>query len=235
MSGRIGEDGAHPARDGGASRWGRRAFDRRAALRVLGGIVAVAAAGAASGARGEGPDGMIGAPLASVAATVDFFTFFHLQRVAGPADLAAAGAFDFRPSGEAFGALARVHVVTDEQGAIAGMSVALMRSFIDDPAKTTFARDIAKSFLIDAPPRQDAALLADLADDIEKRRKSGATLIVGPHYQPAVGDPSPEYAVFTGDSQTPARRALRRTDFSIAPTTEDDKPALIMAIELRRG
>lgn len=234
MFGKIWRNGADPALPRNSTRSGPSLFDRRMTLRLLGAIAVAAAASDVSSARGEGSNGMIGAPLATVAETADFFTFFHLERVAGPSDLAAAGAFDYRPSGGAFRALVRVRVMTDEHGAIASMSLVLLRSFIDDPANTVFARDIAKSFLQDAPPREDAALLADLSADIEKRGKSSATVVVGPNYQPPTGNPSPDYAVFTGEAQKPAKRALLQTQFSMAPTTEDGKPALIIAIEQRR-
>ncbi len=177
---------------------------------------------------------MIGSPLATVAETADFFRFFHLERVAAPADVDAAGAIDYRPSGGKFRALVRVRVVTDGRGVITSMSLVLLRSFIDDPTNTVFARDIAKSFLQDAPPREDAALLADLSADIEKRGNSSAPLIVGPNYRPPTGDPSPDYAVFTGEMQKPAKRALPQTEFGMAPTTEDGKPALTITIEQRR-
>jgi len=207
----------------------------RSALRLLGAtFLAAAAATNMSSARSEASNGMIGSPLTTVVATSDFFTFFHLERVAGPTDTNAAGTFDYRPSGDKFRPLVRIRVRTGEHGVIAGMSLALLRSFIDDPANTLFARDFAKSFLSDAPPRADAAALADLRTDIEKRGKSSATLIVGPNYQPPTGDPSPDYAVFTGEAKKPIKRALKQTEFVMLPVTEDGKPALAMSLEQHR-
>jgi hypothetical protein len=210
-------------------------IDRRSVLRLLAAaFLTAAAASNISSARSEASNGMIGSPLATVVATSDFFTFFHLERVAGPTDIDAAGTFDYRPSGGKFRPLVRVRVRTGEHGVIAGMSLVLLRSFIDDPANTLFARDIAKSFLSGAPPRADATALADLRTDIEKRGKSSATVLVGPNYQPPTGDPSPDYAVFTGEAEKPIKRALAQTEFVMLPVTEDGKPALAMSLERRR-
>jgi hypothetical protein len=210
-------------------------IDRRIALRLLSAtFLATAATTAISSARGEGSNGMIGSPLATVVETSDFFTFFHLERVGGPSDTNSAGTFDYRPSGGKFRPLVRVRVQTGERGVIAGMSLVLLRSFIDDPANTLFARDIAKSFLLGAPPRADATALADLKTDIEKRGKSSATLLVGPNYQPPTGEPSADYAVFTGEAQKPAKRSLPQTEFVMLPLSEDGKPALAMSFEQRR-
>ena len=234
MFGKSWKDDAAGAFPCNPVRLGPSLIDRRMTLRFLGAILVAAATGDVSGARGEGSQGMIGAALAMVVETADFFSFFHLERVTGAADVDAAGAIDYRPSSGKFRPLVRLRVVTDDHGVITGMSLVLLRSFIDDPANTLFARDIAKSFLQAAPPGEDAALLADLSADIEKRGKSGAPLIVGPNYRPPTGDPSPDYAVFTGETQKPVKRALPQTEFDMSATTEDGKPALAIAFEQRR-
>ncbi len=203
-------------------------LDRKLVLRLLVALLAFAGAGISSG-RSEGVNGMIGAPLATAQERTDFFRFFHLERVDEPAQ----GVVDFRPSGGKFRDLVRVRVIIDGQGAITAMSLVLMRAFIDDPALTLFARDIAQSFLRDAPGREDAARLADLAEDIATRGRPSGPVIVGPNFRRASGEPSLDYAVFTGARPGVALRSLARTTFSMEPIEEKGQQALELTLVVR--
>jgi hypothetical protein len=173
--------------------------------------------------------GMIGDDLQAVRDNSDFFTFFHLQPT-GP--VSAPGTIEFRPSGPQFRLLVRVTATVDSQGKIAAMSLAVLRSFIDDPQNGAFAGDIVKSFLRGAPPLEDQAALLPLAEDIELNQRAGVVVLRAQPRLPA-GAPAPEYAVYTGASSDPVDRHLARTDFRMQPSSEAGQPALALSLVLR--
>jgi hypothetical protein len=203
-------------------------IDRRKACFSFGALLIAAAATIPARAYGEDPDGMIGAPLGKVAKSNEFFIFFQLERVASATDASSANATDFRPSGDKFRNLVRVRVITDEDGVINSMSLVLLRAFIDDPAVTRFARDISKSFLIGVPPQADARQILGLVRDIWTRGESSMPELRGPNYTPPTGEPTPDYAVFTGSVEKPALHTLGRTRFEMGPTREEGAPALVI-------
>jgi hypothetical protein len=181
-------------------------------LKRLALIVALLAFAAPAPARAAG---LIGSDLAEARKTSDFFTFFHLTPTA-PAD--AHGVTAFRPSGPEFRDLVLVTATTDKQGRITAMTLMIRRSFIDDPVNGVFARDIAKSFLGDAPSPADAALLKPLIDAIQ----SGTRDLV-----------SPEYAIFVGGFDASIDHPLAGEDLRVAPTTDDGQAAVLFSIETR--
>jgi hypothetical protein len=132
---------------------------RRAAL-LLGCLCLTLAAGASARAS-------VGGSLEEAKQT-DFFRFFALvedgARAAAPGGLTVAS---FRPRGGQFRQLVEVSLTLDGAGVVRAAELALARSFIDDPAKAVFARDVAKSFLRFAVPREDEAAVGDLANEIE--------------------------------------------------------------------
>jgi hypothetical protein len=166
--------------------------------------------------------GMIGADLAAVRQGSDFFTFFHLEPT-GPAS--PERVTEFRPSGEDFRQLARLTVTVDAGGKITAMTLTLKRSFIDDPTNGVFARDIAKSFLRDAPPAADEKGVSDLADDIEHAGGPFATANYAPKTE--------AYGVYMGATRTPVVMDLTRTRFSLTPSSEDGTPALTFSFTSR--
>jgi hypothetical protein len=75
----------------------------------------------------------------------------------------------FKPGGRAFQELVTVQARVDAAGAITAMDLCLAREFIEHPANGIFARDPAKSFLLDAIPEADAQAIDGLAREIESR------------------------------------------------------------------
>lgn len=173
--------------------------------------------------------GMIGDDLQAVRSTSDFFTFFHLQPTS---PVMAPGTIEFRPSGPQFRPLVRVTATVDSQGKIVAMSLAVLRSFIDDPQKGAFAVDLVKSFLRGAPPLEDQAALLPLAEDIELHQRAGVVVLGAQPRLPARA-PAPEYAVYTGASSDPVDRHLARTDFRMQPSSEAGQPSLTLSLTLR--
>ena len=94
------------------------------------------------------------------------------------------------------------------------MTLTLARSFIDGPAANgVSARDIAESFLREAPSPADAQQISALINDI----RGSST----PGYVPQ----TPAYAVFAGASQAPVEMNLTGSRFVIAPAREGGAPA----------
>jgi hypothetical protein len=162
--------------------------------------------------------GMIGVNLAAVQQGSDFFKFFHLAPT-GPAN--APGVVDFRPTGQ-FAALVDVAVTVDGADRITAITLTLARSFIDDPANGVFARDIAKSFLLGAPPPADSQQVRALASDIFS---SGTVRGYTPQ--------TPAYTVFAGASQAPSVADLASTHFMMGPSSPGGVPALTISFVAR--
>lgn len=157
-------------------------------------LLAIFAAGSPASAVAAG--GFIGQPLASVEMS-GFFTWFNLAAT-GKQACGGGEVSGFRPTGAQFHALAAVQALTDAKGKVVGMALILDRGFIDDPANGVFARDIAKSFLGDAPGAGFKAA-GDLATEIEAHMGEGANVIMRADAAPAPpGPPSPGYLAFLG-------------------------------------
>ena len=157
-------------------------------------------AAAVSGARADEPaGGFLARPLAD-ALSSGFFSWFHLAEVGKSVDAQGRRVISYKPSGPRFHGLTTLEVTLDAGDKVQRMDLWLLRSFIDSGGDGPFARDIAKSFLHDAPAPADAATLAELAGEIEYRLSSGERVITGPGYRkpelPA--EPSGGYEAYRG-------------------------------------
>ncbi|MGO8867514.1 MAG: hypothetical protein ACLQME_13530 [Alphaproteobacteria bacterium] len=154
----------------------------------------------ATSARASGPDeGFLGRPLAEVLQS-GFFSWFHLVETGSAAAAGGGLVISYKPDGARFHRMTTLEVTVDTAGIVGRMELWLLRSFIDSPVDAPFARDIAKSFLNDAPAADDAAALAPLAAEVEYRLSSSETVIVGPGYRkPELpSEPSPGYRTYSG-------------------------------------
>jgi len=107
----------------------------------------------------------------TVALKTDFFEFFNLTEEARKKDSENQTVISFKPSGMDFRDLVTVRVFLGKGEKIVRMELLLARSFIDDPGKSIFASDIAKSFLSDAPPVADQGTIKDLVDVISSNTR----------------------------------------------------------------
>jgi hypothetical protein len=124
----------------------------------------------------------------------DFFTFFHLEQTGIDGAVTR-----FRPSREKFRPLVEVAMTTKSDGTITARELRLDRKFIDDPALTMFAQDIARSFLSFSVDASETSALKGVNDELWQRdrprvpipggRVPGATI-------PAL--PSPAYMTYLG-------------------------------------
>lgn len=129
----------------------------------------------------------------------DFFTWFHLEETGPAREEGERKILEFKPSGEAFRDLVSINVVTNGEGRIQEMHLALARSFIDDATNGIFARDIAKSLLRAAVPRENQPDIEDLTNEIEFLFSSGRAVITAQQDLPKLPDqPSVGYQVFLG-------------------------------------
>lgn len=97
----------------------------------------------------------------------DFFIRFHLEEMEPARQEGGKKIVTFKPAGEAFRDLVTVTVTVDGEGRIREMELVLTRSFVDDTANGIYARDIAKSLLSAAVPRENQADVAGLVGEIE--------------------------------------------------------------------
>ena len=155
--------------------------------------------------------GLLGTTWATVQKN-EFFDFFHLAEVARRSDQGYT-IVDYRPTGGDFGSLVRVEAKWASNGTLEALTLVILRNFIDG-SSSTFARDIAKSFILDVPSQADAqglsALVGDItADNAASRVRSSA-----------------DYAVFLGQSSNTVIRVLRNGKFQMRPVQEGNVPAL---------
>lgn len=128
--------------------------------------------------------GFVNQPLAE-AEKSGFFNWFNLAETAREPAGAGLTKIDFRPTGPTFHDLALVQVTVDLNASVVRIDLVLKRSFIESPGNGIFARDIAKSFILDAPPQtEDQGYLRTLADEIQYTATSSHPIIVGPSYKP---------------------------------------------------
>jgi hypothetical protein len=158
------------------------------------------------------PDGMIGGDLGFVVQDSHFFRFIDLSPTAAPEP---QGVFDDRPTAAQTYPFVDVTSTADASrpARITSMTLTLARSFIDGPATAGVARDIAASFLSEAPSPAAAQQISALIKDV----KGSST----PGYVPQ----TPAYAVFAGASQAPIEINLTGSRFVIAPCREGGAPA----------
>jgi hypothetical protein len=158
------------------------------------------------------PDGMIGADSAFVVEDSHFYRYIDLSPTAAPEP---QGVSDDRPTAPQLYPFVDVTSTADAShpARITAMTLTLARSFIDGPATAGVARDIAESFLSEAPSPAAAQQISALINDV----KGSST----PGYVPQ----SPAYAVFAGASQAPIEMNLPGSRFVIAPSREGGAPA----------
>jgi hypothetical protein len=159
------------------------------------------------------PGGMIGVDPGFIADS-HFFTFIDLTPTAAPEP---RGVSDDRPSAAQTYPFVDVTMTSTvdpaHPGRITAMTLTLARSFIDGPATAGVAREIADSFLSEAPSPAAVQQISALINDV----KGSST----PGYVPQ----TPAYAVFAGASQAPIEMNLTGSQFVIAPSREGGAPA----------
>ena len=100
----------------------------------------------------------------------DLFKHFCLEEEA-PSE---TGTHSFRPHADLFKYLVLVTVSTNG-GKIDSMKLNIARSFIDDPANGIFARDLTKSFLLEAVPSADQYRYTGMSESLWKRTSGGGS------------------------------------------------------------
>ena len=143
--------------------------------------------------------GFLGHRLEKIRKDSDFFTWFHLEETGTPREEGDRKILTFKPSGETFRELVTLTITIDGEGRIREMGLALARSFVEDSANGIFARDLVKSLLGAAVPRENQADVADLANEIEFQSSPGRTVITARQDLPKLPDPPTlGYQVFLG-------------------------------------
>jgi hypothetical protein len=150
--------------------------------------------------------GFLGQPLETAKQSA-FFGWFHLAQVGSIPAGDGAQVLTFKPTGDKFHELTTVEVTLNPDGTVRRMDLILSRSFIDDPNDGVFARDIAKSFLHDAPSTDDAAAMANLSDEIQYRFTPRTPVLMGPgaHTPDLSAVPSDGYLAFAGERKSYSR------------------------------
>lgn len=111
-------------------------------------------------------ESLLGSPIEE-AKRSDFFTFFHLKETGAVVALENTVALSFEPEAGQFRKLVSVYVTLDTNNRIVRIDLNLARSFVDHKTNGIFARDIAKSLLRAAIPKENQRAIADLANEIE--------------------------------------------------------------------
>jgi hypothetical protein len=180
---------------------------------------------AGASAAESGDHGLLGTDLASAQSHSDYFQFFNL----GPIDNSSSSATErlFKPSGGDFRQLVSVYVATDSKQVITGLRVVVARSFIDDPAKGVFARDLIKSSLLSAVDASSAASLNDLATEILYRDRKGTILT---REQPRLSKtPSEAYLVVAG-TNSDWEDKVGSNKIHLGNRTEEGRSSLVISI-----
>jgi hypothetical protein len=151
--------------------------------------------------------GLLGMDLVD-AQRMDFFTWFHLAEIGRERDASNRTVVSFKPTGEAFRQLVTLRTTLDVQGRIVQMDLYLARSFVNDRHKRVFANDIAKSLLLDAPPRPDRAALEVLAEEIASNKGTDTPVLTAQQPAETPLKESPGYQTYLG------RRYVYTQEFS---------------------
>jgi hypothetical protein len=160
-----------------------------------------------------------------------FFTFFNLKEVSSKNTSKPTGRVVLFKSGGQFRPLTGLSVTVSAEGLVTGRSLTLMRSFIDDGSNSLFARDFAKSHLIDSVDLDEQRLISHLVNEIWDQSKTEVP-IPGAR-RPEAKIPvlmSPGYVVFLG--RGPAfDLILRRNKLSLRNEDLADGKALIINVQ----
>jgi hypothetical protein len=178
----------------------------------------------ASAAESDGR-GLLGTDLASAQSHSDYFQFFNLVPIENSSSFATERLF--KPSGGDFRQLVSVYVKADSKQVITGLRIVVARSFIDDPAKGVFARDLIKSSLLSAVDAGGAASLNDLATEILYRDHKGTILT---REQPRLSQtPSEAYLVVAG-TRSDWENKVGSNKIHLSNRTEDGRASLVISI-----
>lgn len=132
----------------------------------------------------------------------DFFSWFHLEETGPAREEGDRKIVTFKPSGEAFRDLVAIDTSMDGEGRIRELVLVLKRSFIDDATNGIFARDIAKSLLRAAVPRENQPDVADLANEIEFLYSSSKPALTARTDLPKIPEqPTLGYQVYLGQEK----------------------------------
>jgi hypothetical protein len=176
------------------------------------------------------PISLIGSSLVE-AQRNELFTFFNLTEEGRQTDSAGRAYIRFKPRGD-FRALVTLRMVIEVDGTIDRLDLELARSFLNDPRTRRFARDIAKTFLVVAPPAIDAVQLAPLAwaiwDNPREDRFDYAVAMV--RFGRRTGT---AYSVFTG-ARPRFFEVFTAVAMAFDNTIVNDTPTLIMAMARKR-
>lgn len=143
---------------------------------------------------GLGTFGPLGDTLVSARGT-EFFKWFHLEE-AGVTPLSDGRRnIEHRPKGVRFHTLVQVILTTDRDNRILDVELILDRGFIDSPATSVFAADIAKSLLLVATAKRDRADIVPFVDNLVDDLKRG-TVGIGPPETLPVRPLSPGYKAY---------------------------------------
>ena len=204
----------------------------RRALAIVSAIGAMLGiAGRAAAAPAEG--GFLNQPLAEVQKS-GFFTWFHLGETRRETESNGTQKIVFQPTGEKFHDLAIVTVTINSQSLIQRIELVLKRSFVSSPGNGIFAADIAKSFVLSAPPESDTEKVSMLANEIQYRARSSQTMIVGPSYKaPNLPDPPTRaYQTYAGQRASDSKK-LNHSMFEIDNEQPPGGDHLRMSFALR--
>lgn len=174
--------------------------------------------------------GLLGAKLSVAQTSADFFSFFNFSQIGTENLPDGTKVISFKPTGDAFRALVTLRVITDDQGIVKELNLAVARAFIDDSKNCVYAADLVKSFLVDAAATTEGDEVSLLAAEINARSlaKSTVTVIGARPLPTAPESPSAAYQTYAGNRQPqtlmyPSRKAqvvLRNNTRSSEPTLE---------------
>jgi hypothetical protein len=204
------------------------------------GLALIMAAGAILGIRGrsataaEPVGGFLNYPLSEVEKS-GFFNWFNLAETARAPAREGLTKIEYRPTGPKFHDLTLIQITVDSRSSVVRIDLVLQRSFIESRGNGIFARDIAKSFILDAPPEaEDQGYLRSLADEIQYNATSSQPIIVGPDFKrPKLSEPpTAAYQTFIGHRK-PERKKFANCVFEIKNERDTGGDALRVSFAQR--
>jgi hypothetical protein len=165
---------------------------------------------------------------------MDFFTSFRLEQTGSSKAPGGNTLVTFKPAGERFRPLVTVLVTIDSNNRIQVMELSLARSFVDHRKDGIFARDIAKSLLRSAIPKEDRGAIETLANEVEFDLKDLETprLATGTPPVELPAKPTPGYLTFLGKQQI-HKEMFSKSRLLVENTRGDDGPALRVLLAAR--
>jgi hypothetical protein len=165
---------------------------------------------------------------------MDLFAAFRLEQTGSSNAPGGNTLLTFKPAGQRFRPLVTVLVTTDNNNRIQVMELNLARSFVEDRKDGIFARDIAKSLLRSAIPKEDRAAIENLANEIEFDLKDIETprLAIGAPPVELPAKPTPGYLTFLG-KQPIHKEVFSKSRLLIENTRGDAAPALRIVLAAR--